>query len=459
MSAPTIRVTPEILYSSSGDISSLGGQISSSVSELSSTVDGIRGAYEGQLEAAVGARVSAAQGAANNTTNRIGEASADLTRRASVFEAADNASMEQLASGSGALKDWTGTNMMFTQYGQLQKSPVPIVTNYLNLGNLSSANHMPSAQLNPMVVPNNGLQSTQQGAFSLFNTGAQFLQGPLNTAKPLIGISAIWLRKSGMSEGVLTGGSGLIDFIAEGKYNVEGVQRVIGGEIVKAGVTKITGSIIPGVGWIEVADIGVEGWKLQERSQLTIEDKAFGLDQKLGLLDPSEAKLLHQDVERSQKSLDKIDLGKVIDDVGELVLDPVATPIRGAIDVWKNPNVENITRLGHMIAGPQMDAAQSTLEAWRNPTPQSILNAQGHLVNAVINPPLSSQAMSQDPTLQSNVLKNLGTIGTDSKSLVTGVIEYPFDKMKLGVDAASISISKVQHAMNGITDALHQTLD
>lgn len=452
MPAPTIRVTPEILYSSSGDISSLGGQISSSVSELSRAVDGIRGAYDGQLEAAVGARVAQAQGAANNTTNRVNESSADLTRRASVFEAADNASMEDIVAGNGAVKDWTGTNLTFTQYGRLQAGATPMLANYLNLGNLSGAYDSPSAQLNPMVVPGNGSPSFQQGMFAWIGPAGRFFQGTFKTFEPVfqLGEEITGNKKYDV----------LADFIAEGKFNVPGFQRVAGGKLVEAGadfvIRKIAGKTVPGIGQ---AVLVVDLFTLEQKGELTIQDKSFDLQQKVGLLDPSETKLLHGDIDTAQKSLDKIDPDKVIKDLGAAILEPVATPIQETIDIWKNPTVQNIARLGHTLAGPQMDAVQTTLQAWKNPTPQNILNAQGHLVNAVINQPLSPSAMAQDPALQANVVKDLGAAVTDTKSLIQGTIEYPFDRMKLGVDQAAISISKVQKAVNGITAAVHQTLD
>lgn len=124
MAIPTIRVTPEILYSSSEDVSSVGGRISSAVSELSSVLDGIRGAYEGQLEAAVGARVASAQGAGNGTANRIGELSADLVRRASAFETADNAALGSVLGISTMMADLPTQDSKIGSWVDLHKLPL-----------------------------------------------------------------------------------------------------------------------------------------------------------------------------------------------------------------------------------------------------------------------------------------------------------------------------------------------
>ncbi|WP_455387528.1 C39 family peptidase [Petrachloros mirabilis] len=105
MAAQIIRVITEILYSSSEKISNLSGQISSSVSELSSALDGVRGTYDGQLEAAVGSRVAQAQGAGNNMASRVGESSADLEHRATAFDQADNAALDSVLGISTSVAD------------------------------------------------------------------------------------------------------------------------------------------------------------------------------------------------------------------------------------------------------------------------------------------------------------------------------------------------------------------
>lgn len=139
MAVPTIRVTPEILYSSSEDVSSIGGRISSAVSELSSALDGIRGAYEGQLEAAVGARVASAQGAGNGTANRIGELSADLVRRATAFQSADDAAMGAVLGATTISTDWRSSNPQIGFWATLVKLPIDLIRRLLGSLNLTGS--------------------------------------------------------------------------------------------------------------------------------------------------------------------------------------------------------------------------------------------------------------------------------------------------------------------------------
>jgi uncharacterized protein YukE len=127
MTIPIIRVTTEILHVSSEKISNLGGQISSSVSELSRALDGIHGAYDGQLESAVGSRVAQAQGAGNNVASRVGESSADLARRASAFDAADSAALGSVLGISTSLTDLRTNDPAIGSWADLRKFPLDLL--------------------------------------------------------------------------------------------------------------------------------------------------------------------------------------------------------------------------------------------------------------------------------------------------------------------------------------------
>jgi uncharacterized protein YukE len=358
MSAPIIRVITEVLFASSDKIGNLGGQISSSVSELSSALDGIRGAYDGQLEAAVGSRVAQAQGAGNNMAGRVSESSADLARRASAFDAADNASMQDIVVGNQTVRDWTDTDLTFTQYGRLQSGSTPMLANYLNLGNLSGPFDSPSAQLNRMVVPGSGFQSRD------------VING-LTVIKP-------FLPKNSHLGGAFSAVTDSIEFLA-GDHSFKSAARIIGKEGLEKGIEVVVGG-------------GTMGYVMAGNAAVQLVGKA-DINVNAGLammIDPTSADEVRAHEQFAEEGLGKIDLGKIEDDLVDVMLKPQVTAVKSVVDAWNHPSAANILHAGTMVL-------------------------------AATNPVANSMMMTVDSKYKADVMAGTSKLAEDAGNFVVGV--------------------------------------
>ncbi|WP_455387530.1 hypothetical protein [Petrachloros mirabilis] len=428
MSALIIRVITEVLFASSDKIGNLGGQISSSVSELSSALDGIRGAYDGQLEAAVGSRVAQAQGAGNNMAGRVSESSADLARRASAFDAADNASMQDILVGNQTMGNWTGSDLAFTQYGRLQSGSTPMFANYLNLGNLSGAYNSPSAQLNTMVVTGSGFQlgsaahptSSFLSLFDKFFTvkNAQSMGRYINNE--IIGYrnagyvgkfgNAAQFMKSTKGVVALTGLGTVLDVVDSGDYSTRGWGVALSKNLIELGIGATP------AGEVLVVNAGV---------QLAGDIGIGGLDNLGKAMDPTQKDAFDLEAQAAETSLHKMDLGNITKDLGAVLYDSTI--------------------------GSRIDAIQN---AFNHPTVANIVNMGQALATPLSSPYIDSNAAGA-------VTKDLGQLWKDTVQFGEGLHQLPHDVAKLETHVVLTGYEKVtETTLNpAMKDALYQSVD
>lgn len=181
-----IRVIPEQLIKTSVQMDELNNELRQVIGDLGSVLHGIsEPGYEGQFIPKVAARVGQAQNAAATPSNKLAELAAELTRRANLFLAADQAAQAGVNAMRLGISELNENSKVVEQWAKLLGIPADRIRALLALGFLTGTYPFPlSLTMFTLAAPITGMfwwgGKTFLGVLSSLPAFSSILSSPKN---------------------------------------------------------------------------------------------------------------------------------------------------------------------------------------------------------------------------------------------------------------------------------------